>query len=94
MLKIVAKGFFLDGKIDDAIKLYGELVEKSRNEVGCVAYNLFQDKNDETILTIIEEWESEEALRLHQNTEHFKRIVSLLNKLRKNSELNIYNQIL
>jgi len=94
MIKIVAKGFFHEGKTDEAIKLYEELVEKSRNEEGCISYYLFQDKKVETILTIIEEWESEEALQVHQNTEHFKRIVPLLGNLRTNSDLNIYRLIL
>jgi quinol monooxygenase YgiN len=94
MIKIVAKGFFYEGKSDQAITLYKELVEKSQVEKGCIAYNLFQDKKDDTILTVIEEWENEEALETHKNTEHFKRIVPLLGELRKNSELNIYTLVL
>ncbi|MBP1926820.1 pentatricopeptide repeat protein [Sedimentibacter acidaminivorans] len=94
MIKIVAKGFFHEGKVNEAIKLYEELVQKSRNEKGCISYNLFQDKKDDTILTVIEEWEGEEALELHKNTEHFIRIVPLLGDLRKKSELNIYNLVL
>lgn len=94
MIKVVAKGFFHDGKTHEAIKLYEELVQKSRNEEGCIAYNLFQDKKDDTILTVIEEWESKEALEVHKNTEHFNRIVPLLGILRKDSELNIYELVL
>ncbi len=94
MIKIVAKGFFYEGKVNEAIELYNELVQKSRNEKGCISYNLFQDKEDETILTVIEEWEGEDVLELHKNTEHFKRIVPLLVELRKKSELNIYKLVL
>jgi len=93
MIKIVAKGLFMEGKTDEAINLYKELVQKSKGEKGCISYNLFQDKNDKTILTVIEEWESEETLEVHKNAEHFKKIVPLLNNLRINSELNIYNLV-
>ncbi len=94
MVKIVAKGFFYEEKVNEAIKLYDELVQKSRNEKGCISYGLFQDKEEESILTVIEEWEGEKALELHKNTEHFKRIVPLLAEFRKKSELNIYKQVL
>lgn len=90
MIKVVAKGNFIEGKIEEAIKLYEELVDKTRKEYGCISYNLYQDKLNHSILTVIEEWESEEALENHKNTEHFTRIVPLLGSLRNSSELNIY----
>jgi quinol monooxygenase YgiN len=44
---------------------------------------------------MLEEWESKEALERHLKSEHFARIVPLLNKLmRKQAELNIYNKII
>ncbi len=94
MIKIVAKGIFYEDKIDEALKLYEELVIKSQKENGCISYNLFRDVNDKTILTMIEEWESREAHNIHKNTEHFTRIVPLVSNLRKSSELNIYELIL
>ncbi len=94
MIKIVAKGIFYENKVDEALKLYEELVIKSQKENGCISYNLFRDVDDKTILTMIEEWESREAHNMHKNTEHFMRIVPLVSNLRKSSELNIYELIL
>lgn len=94
MVKIVAKGVFYKDKVDEALKLYEELVTKSQKENGCISYNLFRDVDDETVLTMIEEWESREAHNMHKNTEHFTRIVPLVSNLRKCSELNIYELVL
>lgn len=94
MIKLVAKGFFYEDTVDEAIKLYEELVQKTREENGCISYNLFRDISDKTILTMIEEWESKEALELHKKTEHFTRLVPIIGKFRKESELNIYELVL
>ncbi len=94
MIKVVAKGFFYENKAEEAIKMYEELVEKTRLEDGCISYNLFKDTKDNSILTMIEEWESQEALDKHMKTEHFLRLVPIIGKLRKSSELNIYQLVL
>lgn len=94
MIKVVAKGFFYEDKVEEAIKLYEELVQKTREENGCILYNLFRDINDKSILTIIEEWENKDVLEMHMKTEHFTRLVPTIGKLRKSSEINIYELLL
>jgi quinol monooxygenase YgiN len=45
-------------------------------------------------MTFIEEWKDEEAIRLHNNTEHFKTIVPELAKLREGKpEINLYRTV-
>lgn len=94
MIKVVAKGYYYEDKVDEAIKLYEELVSETQKEEGCIAYNLFRDVNDKTILTVIEEWANKEVLDMHMKSEHFTRLVPMIGKLRKNSELNIYELVL
>ncbi len=94
MIKVVAKGYFLEGKAEEAIKLYEELVEKTRTEEGCISYILFRDIEDDSILTMIEEWESKDALDKHFKTEHFTKLVPMIGKLRKSSEVNIYKLVI
>lgn len=94
MVKVVAKGYFYEGKAEEAIKMYEVLVEKTRKEEGCIAYNLYRDTKDSSILTMIEEWESQEALDKHMKTDHFTSLVPQIGKLRKSSELNIYELVL
>ena len=93
MIKVVAKGVYQEGKAEEAIALYDELVKETRKENGCIAYDLFRDKKDPDILTMIEQWESDEALEKHMKSEHFTRIVPMIAKMRKSSELNIYELI-
>jgi len=93
MIKVVAKGYAQEDKVNEIIEMCKELVELTRKEDGCISYELYQDINDSTILTFVEEWESKEALDKHMKTEHFTRIVPIKNKLMaKPTEINIYNK--
>lgn len=94
MIKIVAKSVIKDGQMDTYIQLAKELIKKSRQEAGCISYNLFQDINDASVLTFIEEWQDQKAIFLHNSSEHFTRIVPLLANLRiGNGEINLYKEI-
>lgn len=94
MIRVISKSVFKKDKIEEAKNLYKILAEKSRKETGCISYNLYQEINDNSILTMVEEWESTLALDNHKNSEHFKSIVPKLGLIRKSSELNIYKLVL
>lgn len=95
MVIVVAKNFIQEDKINEAIELYKELVEKTRKEQGCIKYELCQDTQNPTILTMIEEWEDRDFLEKHFKTEHFTRIVPMIGKLlARDKEVNIYNKII
>lgn len=94
MIKIVAKSVLKDGQKDTYLQLTKELIEKSRQETGCISYHLFQDINDASVLTFIEEWQDKKAIDLHNTSEHFTRIVPLLADLRIGTgEVNLYKEI-
>ncbi|WP_368490908.1 putative quinol monooxygenase [Clostridium sp. BJN0013] len=93
MIKIVAKNILKKDQREKFIKLAEELIEKSRQEAGCISYGLFEDINDNSILTFIEEWEDSKAIEKHNNTEHFKRIIPLLAELRVDKKSNLYKEI-
>lgn len=83
MLKVVAKSYAREGKVEQILGLSKEMVEKTVLEEGCLSYELFQDINDPRAMIILEEWESEEALEKHIESEHFKRIIPQLSELRE-----------
>ncbi|MVX64685.1 antibiotic biosynthesis monooxygenase [Clostridium chromiireducens] len=94
MIKIVAKSVIKTEEKDNYLQLAKDLIDKSRQESGCISYSLFQDINDESVFTFIEEWQDQKAIELHNNSEHFKRIVPLLAKFRVGSgEVNLYKEI-
>jgi quinol monooxygenase YgiN len=51
------------------------LAAKSREEKGCVSYEVLQDMNERTIFVLVEEWESLAALDAHNRTPHFHEAV-------------------
>ncbi len=80
MLKVIAQDFIKPECIENVIPLYRELVEKTKEEPLCVSYELFIDEKDPGHFIFIEEWPDRAALDAHCNTEHFKRLVPLIDK--------------
>jgi quinol monooxygenase YgiN len=94
MITIVAKNLIKQGKVQEFKILAEKLINESRKESGNIAYNLYEDSNNSNILTFIEEWESEEAIKLHNNSKHFTSIVPKFSDLKeKQSEVNLYKMI-
>ncbi len=95
MVKVIAKNYAKEEKIDEILKLCTELIGDTRNEEGCVKYELYQDIKDSTILTFVEEWENKEALEKHMQSEHFIKIVPLLGNLMcKEADMNVYSKLI
>ena len=94
MIRIVAQSVIKDDKREEYVKFAKELIEKSKQEQGCISYGLFQDINDNSIFTFIEEWQDQKAIDLHNKSEHFTRIVPLLANFRiGNGEVNLYKEV-
>lgn len=49
-----------------------KLVKESRAEKGNISYELLEDINNPGHLVFLEAWESEEAIRAHNQTSHFR----------------------
>lgn len=95
MIKVVAKFFVNQNKIEEFLKLCKELIENTRKENGCIKYELFEDNTKSTIFSIIEEWENMEVLESHFASEHFTKIIPQLEILvTQQIEVNIYKQII
>jgi len=80
MLKVIAQDFIKPECIEEVMPLYRELVAKTKKEPLCLAYDLFIDQKDAGHFIFIEEWPDRAALDAHCNTEHFKRLVPLINR--------------
>lgn len=79
MLKLIAEDYIKLEHLETVKPLYRELVEKTQLEPDCLAYNLFVDQKDLGHFIFIEEWPNELALEKHCNSEHFTRLVPLIN---------------
>ncbi|MFQ9073053.1 MAG: putative quinol monooxygenase [Faecalibacillus faecis] len=69
MQKIILKK-----NIKRIFKTYKELIILSREEKGNISYHLYQDINDDSHFTFIEEWQNQ-AIDEHNQTKHFTTIV-------------------
>jgi quinol monooxygenase YgiN len=94
-IKVIAKFFAKEAKIEDVLELAKELVEKTVKEDGCIKYEMYQDEKNPSILIMIEEWKTMENLKVHTSSEHFKKIVPKMNEyMDQESELNICKKVL
>lgn len=96
MIKIVAKNYIKSDKVEDFIKLAKQLVLDTRqNDIGCIRYELVQDIKNPQILTILEEWENQEALTKHGESKHFKDAVSQFSDyVEQPSDTHLYKTLL
>lgn len=69
----------------DAVKNLGtELVNKSRNDKGCVSYDLFTSATRPLVMMFCETWKDEEVLKAHIASAHFTSLVPKIEALTKN----------
>ena len=79
MLKVIAEDFIKPEHLDRVRPWYAELVEKTRLEPDCIAYDLYVDHKDPGHFIFIEQWPNQAALDAHCQSEHFKRLVPQIN---------------
>ncbi|MEE9684991.1 putative quinol monooxygenase [Lelliottia amnigena] len=90
MLKVIAEDFMQPEAVEIVLPLYRELVEATRREPLCIAYDLYVDENDAGHFIFIEEWPDRAALDAHCASEHFQRLVPLINRYERKKATFIF----
>ena len=72
MIVLVANLNVAEGKGNDVIEAFKEVVPKIRQDPGTVAYNILQAADNPDKITVYEKYENREALQYHGQTEYFK----------------------
>ncbi len=72
--KIVAKKNSIEAVKSELLRL----IPPTRQENGCIEYNLHQDNSDPAVFLFYETWESAAAIEKHINTDHYKAYVKAL----------------
>ena len=80
-IRVVARIVALPDQIEAVKSILLGLIEPTRQEEGCIVYELFQNQQDSTDFTFVEEWESQELLDTHLASAHIAEAVSQLNGL-------------
>lgn len=83
MLKVITQDFIKPEYIDEVMPLYRELVARTRQEPQCLAYDLFIDQKDPGHFVFVEAWADRAALDAHCSTEHFTRLVPLIDRYQR-----------
>ena len=71
-LRVVARIVAKPDKVAEVRELLSGLIEPTRAEEGCVAYELLQNRADPTDFTFVEEWASDAAFDGHFKTPHIQ----------------------
>lgn len=93
MIKIVARSLIKEGEVEHYKELAKEMVEKSAAEEGNIYYTLNADRKNPRVLAYIECWKDGEAVKKHNASEHFQRIVPLTRALVEESSVDIYTEV-
>jgi quinol monooxygenase YgiN len=71
------------GKADEILAIGQQLVKKSLNDEGCIAYDIFKSGTRSDVLMICETWKDEATLAAHSASAHFTALVPEIEKLGK-----------
>lgn len=83
MIVLLAKSRLLEGKQQEFISIAEKLVKETREEVGCVYYDLVQDAADDRVFYFVEKYLDEAAVEAHKASTHFQTYVPMMNALRE-----------
>lgn len=75
-VRVVARIVARPDKVEELRALLMSLIEPTRKEPGCIAYELLQNKADETDFTFVEEWQDDAALDAHLASPHVREALS------------------
>lgn len=94
MLKVIAEDFIKTECIDTVLPLYRELIAATKREPLRIAYDLYRDEKDPGHFIFIEEWPDHTALDAHCASEHFTRLVPLIDQYaRKAAQYILMNSL-
>ena len=71
MITIIAKFSVLSGSVEEFKKCAVNVVRDTRKEKGNLAYKIYQNRQNPTQFTFIEEWLNDTAIEQHNNAKHF-----------------------
>jgi quinol monooxygenase YgiN len=95
MLGLIANIPVQEGKVEEAIEMFGELMIKVAEEEGTLSYTLNRSNKDPNTLVVMERYKDKTALDFHSTTPHFKEFSSRLPAiLAGKPEINVLEEIL
>lgn len=66
------------------------LLAPTRVQEGCIKISLYQDIESPNVLTLVEEWNSQDALDYHLCSDEFKKILAVMEMSSKQPEIRFH----
>ncbi len=90
MIQTISKMIVKQGKVDEFISIFKEMIEPTKDEQGCIQYEMYQDEDNPALLIVLEQWNCREDFDRHLESEHFKKIApKMVALLSEETDLNI-----
>ncbi|WP_255491321.1 MULTISPECIES: putative quinol monooxygenase [unclassified Dysgonomonas] len=93
-LRIVATMTVAPEYRTELMPIFDKMIKASRAEEGCIFYDLHEDINDSTKLIFLEEWKSQDAINIHNNSAHMKEYKEATAGKTVGTGVTLYKQIL
>ncbi len=75
-LRVVAHLKSQEGRADELRSALEGLLAPTREEAGCISYELLESTEDGDAFTFVEEWVNPEALQAHLETSHIQAVIA------------------
>ena len=72
MISLIAKLPIKEGKLEEAIAAFKELMVQVAKEEGTLSYTLNRNRSDPNTLVVMERYKDKAALDAHSSSPHFK----------------------
>jgi quinol monooxygenase YgiN len=72
MISVIAQLQVQDGKSDQTVEMFRELLEKIATEEGTVLYSINRKASNPNTIVVIERYKDKDALTAHSSSAHFK----------------------
>jgi quinol monooxygenase YgiN len=93
ILTVVAKLVAKHESIADVKNELIKLVNPTRSEAGCIEYMLHQDIANPAVFIFYENWDNEECLAKHKETDHYKSCFDAIGNLIQDKEVHLMTMI-
>lgn len=72
MITVIAKLPVMEGKMDEALGAFKELISNVAKEKGTLLYSLNVEKANPDTLVVVEQYKDKDSLQFHSSTPYFK----------------------
>lgn len=77
-------------KRKEVLRILRSLLGPTRVEPGCVSCRFYQDAEDEDALCYVEEWETEQDLQRHVQSDDYRKVLALMDLSGQPPEVRFY----